>query len=236
MLSVGQRQLEPEIMDEPDLDSASHEHALRGLGRINFLSLSAGIVWKPIRTLARQHPDRPLRVLDLATGGGDVPIALAEKARREGLPIAVQGCDISDRAVVFATEQAARKNSAATFFVQDIVKDGVPDGYDVVISSLFLHHLDEGEARDVLSQMSEAAKRLVVVNDLDRCTTGLALAYLACYTLTRSPVVHYDGPRSVMAAFSKTEANQLARDAGLRGARITGHWPFRWRLVWERNQ
>src|SRR5690606_32364894 len=95
----------PELMDDPGLDPGEHRRALAGLARINRVSGSAGVLWGPVRGLARGQPDRPLRVLDVATGSGDVPVRLSRKAAAAGLDrIAFHGCDLSPTAV----EAAAR--------------------------------------------------------------------------------------------------------------------------------
>ena len=52
--------------------------------------------------------------------------------------------------------------------------------------------------------------------------------------LTRSPIVHVDGPLSVRAGFQPGEVLDMADRAGLRGARITRHWPQRLLLSWRR--
>jgi hypothetical protein len=82
--------------------------------------------------------------------------------------------------------------------------------------------------------MAAAAQRLVLVDDLRRTRFGYALAWIACQLLTRSPVVHTDGPRSVRAAFTLAEARQLAARAGLDDCRISPHWPQRFLLSWNR--
>src|SRR5918912_1375115 len=84
---LSRRLLRPEVMDQPGLDPRRHAHALRGLARINFWSGSAGILWPDLAALARETAPRPLRVLDVATGGGDVPIRLWRRARRAGLDL-----------------------------------------------------------------------------------------------------------------------------------------------------
>ena len=94
-------------MDQPGLDATEHAFALRGLGRINRISRSAAIYWPELRRLAKTRDSKPLRVLDLASGGGDVPIALACRAIRSGLDILIDGCDKSGEAMQFAAERAA---------------------------------------------------------------------------------------------------------------------------------
>ena len=91
VLSLLQRDKQPEIMDQPGLAAADHEQALRALSRINWISGVAGSLWSPIRRLAEERRGQPLRVLDVASGGGDVVIRLASRARRAGLPITFTG-------------------------------------------------------------------------------------------------------------------------------------------------
>jgi hypothetical protein len=79
---LSQRRRRPEVMDQPGLSPPRHARALRGLARINFWSGSAGILWRPLAALCRRPDTQHLRVLDLATGGGDVPIRLWRRARR----------------------------------------------------------------------------------------------------------------------------------------------------------
>lgn len=67
-------------MDQPDLSPAKHRAALAGLSRINWFSRSDAIFWPGIARLATNSPV-PLRILDVATGAGDVPIRLWKRAQ-----------------------------------------------------------------------------------------------------------------------------------------------------------
>jgi 2-polyprenyl-3-methyl-5-hydroxy-6-metoxy-1,4-benzoquinol methylase len=220
-------------MDQPDLDPGLHRQALRGLSRINAWSGSAAIVWPPLAERARAIAPQPLRVLDLATGGGDVPIRLWQRARRAGLNLDLAGCDLSPVALEHARQAAARAGAAVSFFVHDTLAGPPPRAYDAVLCSLFLHHLDEDQAVLLLRHMACTAP-LVLVNDLVRGWLGMTLAYLGPHLLSTSWVVHTDGPRSVAAAFTVPEARALAERAGLHGAVFTRHWPCRFRLLWSR--
>jgi SAM-dependent methyltransferase len=226
------RRLRPEIMDQPGLDPGRHCQALRGLGRINLWSGSAGILWPPLAGLARALAPRRVRVLDLATGGGDVPIRLWQRARRAGLPIDIDGCDVSPVAMEHANQAARRAGAEVRFFRADALEDDWPADYDVATCSLFLHHLTEDQAESLLRRMATA--RLVLVNDLVRGRAGLLLARVGTRLLTRSPVVHVDGPRSVEGAFAVAEVRGLADRAGLIGAAVERRWPCRLLLTWWR--
>jgi 2-polyprenyl-3-methyl-5-hydroxy-6-metoxy-1,4-benzoquinol methylase len=239
MFNLKQRHRLPELMDQPNLDRARHVQALRGLERINFLSGSAGILWPPIRDLLRQPTGAPLRILDLATGAGDVPIALWRRARRLAgrpgrcRPVQIDGWDVSPVAVDHAQRRASETGAEVHFRQADALSAEVDHPYDVVTCSLFLHHLDEDQAIVLLQRMARAAHRLMLVNDLVRCRAGFILAHVATRLLSTSDVVHTDGPRSVAGAFTLAEVRALAERAGLHGARIVRRWPFRLLLSWE---
>jgi SAM-dependent methyltransferase len=235
LLAARERRRRPELMDGPGLDAAEHARALSGLGRINRFSRSAAMYWPEVRRLAAAQPGRPLRVLDIASGGGDVPIAIARRAVRSGVNIAIEGCDKSAAAVQFAGEQAAARALPVRFFTLDALSDEVPSGFDAIISSLFLHHLDEREAVGLLERMAGAAGKLIMINDLLRGPIEYALAWAGCRLLTRSRVVRHDGPVSVRAAFTMAEMRDLASRAGLEGVKLTRHWPGRFLLSWSRR-
>ena len=230
---LNHRHLEPEVMDRPDLDPGQHVRALRGLARINRFSASDRILWAPLRRLALDA-GRPLRVLDVATGGGDVPIRLWQRATRAGLPIELHGADLSLTAVDHARANARRAGAAVEFFRLDVLHEAPPTGFDAITTSLFLHHLTDDEAVALLRALGAAAGRAVLVNDLVRSRFGYLLARVGTHLLSRSPVVHIDGPRSVAAAFTVAEARALADRAGLIGATFTRHWPARFRMEWRR--
>lgn len=228
------RILVPEVMDQPDLDPAVHGRALDGLGRIHVVSRSVATLWPPLRELSSTSRGVPLRVLDLACGGGQVAIGLAQRARAEGADLEICGCDRSRVALDYARRHAARCGVRVGFHALDVVGEPLPAGFDVVCCTLFLHHLDEAAAFALLQKMARAARRAVLVADLRRTRLGHALAWAGCRLLTRSPVVHTDGTRSVRAAFTTAEIGRLAARAGLAGATVAEHWPQRFVLMWRR--
>jgi 2-polyprenyl-3-methyl-5-hydroxy-6-metoxy-1,4-benzoquinol methylase len=221
-------------MDQPDLDPQRHVHALQGLARINWISSSDRILWGPIEALARRNPDRPIRVLDIATGGGDVPIRLWRRVQRSGLKIELHGADISPVALDYARGQARQAGADITFSRLDILNHPLPTDYDVLMSSLFLHHLSTEEALGLLTRMGQATRRMVLVNDLIRSRFGYTAAWLGTRALSTSHIVHVDGPLSVEAAFTMAEARALADQAGLTGARMGWRWPWRFLLEWSK--
>ena len=112
---LGHRRRLPELMDDPSLDEGWHHQALRGLSKLNRLTRIARLVWPPLAELSRQL-GRPPRVLDVATGAGDIPLALLRIARRHGAALNLSGCDISPRAIEFARRQTEARRRGDRFF------------------------------------------------------------------------------------------------------------------------
>jgi SAM-dependent methyltransferase len=220
----------PELMDDPALDPAEHRRALAALARLNRVGGSAGVLWPDLAKLARALK-RPVRVLDVATGSGDVPRHLHARAARAGVALEMAGCDLSPTAIA----EAARDPSPVRFFVHDALRDRLPTGFDAVTCSLFLHHLSEDEAVALLANMASAAGHRVLVNDLARSRFNYCAVWLACRLLTRSRVVRFDGPASVRSAFTPAEALALADRAGLSGASVRRKFPCRFLLSWRRE-
>lgn len=231
------RDRQPEVMDQPGLDTQCHRHALTALGRINLLSASASTFFGPLRRLQAELQAPKLRILDVASGGGDVAVRLWNRAAERGLDWRIAGCDISPVAVEHAREHAVKEQAAVHFFVHDLLRKPIVGDYDAVVCSLFLHHLDEDDAVGLLRAMRlvrQAGPDLILVNDLNRSLIGLAVAYVGSRLLTTSRVVQIDGPLSVRAAFTPAEALALASRAGLEGATVRRCWPWRWLLAWRR--
>lgn len=234
------RLLQSEWMDRDDLDPGLHRQALRGLARLNSVSLGAGMLWKALR--AELSTEGPNTLLDVATGSGDLPLGLACRARQNRLPLAVTAIDRAPLALAEA-EMAARGLGIGVSGEQSIRwvnsdalddRNGLPAGhFDFVTCSLFLHHLTEEQAVRLLAAMAARTRRLLLVNDLDRGYWGAFVVGLASRCLTRSPVVWFDGPASMGAAFTRPEARELAGQAGLHGARVSWRWPCRWLLEYR---
>jgi 2-polyprenyl-3-methyl-5-hydroxy-6-metoxy-1,4-benzoquinol methylase len=233
LMIMKNRSLLPEVMDQPGLDPPEHARALAGLARINAWSGVSGSLWHPIRRVLKRKESRPARILDIGSGGGDIAIKLWRRAQAAALAVEVHGWDKSDYAIKYATARAAQAGAKVLFFQRDVLAADWGDTYDVVVSSLFLHHFDDQATVHLLERMRFAARRLVLVSDLLRCVPGFIVAVAGTQLLSGSPVVRADGPLSVRRAFTRPEIQMLAQRAGLEKAKITCRWPFRFLLSWS---
>jgi len=229
--SLVQRRLEPEAMDDPSVDPVLHRAALEKLAQFNFLAGSSGAIGRELLRLGGSRT-APLRVLDLATGAGDLPRRLMRRSDHKRLGWSIDGADVSRNAVEHAREGVASLPAAKRphYFVLDALREPLPRDYDVLTCSLFLHHLSAAQAVSLLSNMRAAAKRAVIVQDLLRSPAALRLAWIATRLCSRNKLILDDGPASVAAAFTLDEARDLAREAGFSATSIVGKWPYRWIL------
>lgn len=228
------RVLVGELMDDPRLDPVEHARALRGLARLNALSRAGAGFYQPLAGLSRSL-DRPLTIVDIATGSADVPVALLRRARRDGLRFEVTACDNSPVALEHARARARAAGVDLATQQLDILEHD-PPAADAMLCSLFLHHLSDEDVRLVLGKLAAAARSLVLVSDLRRGAWGNLLAAAVPRLVTRSRVVHVDALRSARAALSMGEARSLTR-----GIEHGGRWtagaafPARMLIAWHRS-
>lgn len=210
-----------EQLDGPLDDPAALAGNLRDLGRINRHLGGVDLSAAAIDALAA-HRDE-LTMIDVGTGGADIPVALIDRARGRGRRLRVVGVD--SRPEILAAAVHASPAIAATDGLELHVGDGrslrYPDrSFDVAHASLVLHHLEAGEALALLREMGRVARLGIVINDLQRNRIGWLGAWLIGHLLTRNRMTRYDAPLSVRRAYRADEMTAMLRTAGLIPVRI----------------
>ena len=205
-----------ELLDGPLDDPATLVGNLRDLGRINRLLGGAQLSAIAIEALAA-HRDE-LSLLDIGTGGADIPLDLIARARRRGRRLRVMAMD--SRPEVVAAAVRCRPEIATTDGLELRVGDGRSLDYqarsfDVAHASLVVHHLGPVDAVALLREMGRVSRLGVVVNDLDRSRLGWIGAWLIGHLLTRNRYTRHDAPLSVKRAYRAPEMTAMLRSAGL---------------------
>lgn len=225
-----------ELMDQPDPDPAELERSLEDLRRVNRWLGGTRAVLRTLVPMMERLDERPVRVLDVATGSADIPRALARWARRRGERIRVVATDVHPR-----TLETARRETAPDPEIEVRAADALElpfaDGsFHFAVLATALHHFDQPQAVAVLRELDRVASHGVVVSDLRRSRPALLGARaLAATVWRRHPITRHDGPASVRAAFTPAELRKLAASAGLRGARVWNNPLFRVSLVLDRT-
>jgi len=190
-------------MDDPDCDLAALRRTYAQFRVVN--RLVAG--WRPIyRRRLRPILSRttPTTLLDIGSGGGDVPRALARWAARDGLRLEITAIDPDPRAHAFATERPA---VAGVTFRQASSGELVEEGcrFDVVTSNHVLHHLDGRELAGLLGDSDRLADRLVVHNDIARSRWAYLGYAVASRPFGRRSFIHVDGTLSIRRSYQPAE-------------------------------
>lgn len=225
----------PELMDAPDADPRLLEEDLRNLRLMNRWFGGLAAVRRHLEPmLERTPPGSTLRVLDLATGSGDHPLALVQYARARRRTVHVVAVDAHPVTVDIARRRT-RHVAAIEVRQADITRLQEPDGsYDIVTCSLALHHFSRTEAVAVLRAMCRLSRLGFVVNDLRRSWPAAWSAWVWTHLTTRNPLTLNDAYLSVLRGFTAGELADLAAEAGIRRHAVHREPLFRLVLVGER--
>jgi len=225
------RQFNPaelELMDRPQSISAELERDLENLRELNRWFGSYALI--SIFLSRWIKPGVRLRIVDLATGSGDIPRLISEYGRKIGAELKIDALDRQS-----ATLQLAKKLSVRypeiVFIEGNLLEWNASEPYDLVLCTLALHHFSDNDAIRVLQRCREFSRKFVLVSDLRRGWFATVGVHLLTSTMFREPVTKYDGRLSAARAFSFAEINQLARRAGWRNF---GHktFPFARQAIW----
>ena len=232
LLAVPPRSDRTEILDTEGHDPAELAANFRDIQRVNGLLGGTSTILRHLpRLLAAIPHDRPVTILDLATGSADIPLAISRWATRRGREISIVASDESETILALAREQT-RDRPDITVCRYDARAVPLPDGqFDIVLCSLSLHHFAPDDAVQVLREMNRLAGTGFILNDLRRSRPGHAAAWIASRLTTRNRLTRHDAPLSVLRAYTPSELEALLARAGITGAVISTHPWFRMAAV-----
>ena len=172
---------------------------------------------------------RPIRVLDVATGSAEIPAAIVEWARRQGIQVEVTAIDKNPMAVREAIV-FTRSYPEISVAVADGFSLPFEDGsFDIVMCANTLHHYGEEDAVRLLKEIQRVAAIGYIVKDLRRSWVAWSLITVLTRIFTRNRLTRHDGPLSVLRSYTVTEQDALAGRAGFVGHRVVKE-PF-WLVV-----
>lgn len=202
-----------ELLDDPASDPLAAAASLRNIARANRWFGGSAAAWHGVRRLLAHVPRRQaIRLLDIGTGSGDIPSALARAAARRGYRLEAVGLERSAVAARLASSAGlpTMLACAGTLPVR-------PCSVDLVLVSQVAHHLAPDAVVELFREASRAARIGVVVADLLRSAVAVAAFRAGSAVLRFDPVTRADGITSVLRGYSVETLRGLVARAGHAG-------------------
>jgi 2-polyprenyl-3-methyl-5-hydroxy-6-metoxy-1,4-benzoquinol methylase len=156
---------------------------------------------------------------------------IARLSDKVGKKMTLIGIDANPNIIDFAKKHSTDFNNIQ-FEVANIFSDEFKNRkFDIVLCTLFLHHFSAEELVCIFVSLKKQAIKGVVINDIHRHP----LAYYSIKWLTqlfsKSAMVKFDAPLSVLRAFTKNELKTILHQAGIHHYELKWKWAFRWQLI-----
>jgi ubiquinone/menaquinone biosynthesis C-methylase UbiE len=224
----------PELLDS---DSGTPEEIAASIGDLRLINRLFGGVATTQEMLARvlglrakqdagQTACREISLLDVAAASGDVTLAASRRLERRGIRIT--------RALLDRSAAHLPRNGSGPGVVGDALRLPFADAsFDLVSSSLFVHHLEAEQIAAFMAEALRVCRTAVLINDLRRSATALALTY-AGLALFRSRLTRHDAIASVRRAYTISELESILRRVPAHRIEARAHYLFRMGvIVWK---
>lgn len=198
-------------MDRPQPVSRELEIDLENLRQLNRYFGSHALVRHFLHRWIRRG--NAMRVLDLATGSGDIPRLVVQHAREVGAAVTMTAVD-QQRATLQIAQELSREFDEVEFVEADARTFTSAEPFDIVLCSLALHHFSDEDAVAILRRCRELSRRFILVADLRRSWITTLGVHLLTALVFREAMTRVDGRLSAARAFSFSEMTQLAQRAG----------------------
>ncbi len=225
------RRTGPELLDLSPESYTFEEHdgSLRELRLVNRYLGDVRVILKHLSTIAAGRGRDNLTVLDVGTASADIPAAIAGWARKRGIEVLLTAVDVNPQAI-----RIARNMIGEDPMIRLAVADGLDlpfrdNSFDLVLCSKTLHHFTAKEAVRLIQEFSRIARQGYIVMDLRRSWVAYILIFALTRLFSRNRITRFDGPLSVLRAFTPGELASLASCAGAPAFKICRE-PF-WRMA-----
>jgi SAM-dependent methyltransferase len=228
-IDFSRRSAQLELMDTEDCGVAEFEACLVDLAKVN----RATFAYRPTfawldRVVRGRRSGEPLRIVDCGSGYGDMLRKIDAWAVQRGIEVELTGIDLNPW-----SRAAALKATASTRPIRWVTTDLFdykPDKpIDIVLSSLFTHHLTDDQVVGFVTWMEATAQVGWFVNDLHRHPLPYYVFRLWSRLAGWHRFVQNDGPISITRAFVPEDWHRLLARAGVpeAAAQVLRVFPYR---------
>ena len=232
MIDFNTRSAGIEIMDDLDCKGEVVDQTLRELDFINhWLGGNAVTLNGVKKLLSKAERKKNISIVDLGCGSGEMLRLIAKQAKQEERNVTLVGIDANPNITSFAQNHSSVYNNIGFEALDIFSKEFQQRKFDIVLATLFFHHFDDEQLIAFFKQLKDQVRIGIVINDIHRHP----LAYHSIRLLTRffskSSMVKYDAPLSVLRAFKKKELINILKKAGIENYSLKWKWAFRWQII-----
>lgn len=228
-VSTKQRTDKEELMDDFSIGGDLLRDTLDKLENINRWLGGNKVTIKGLEhVLKNEDKTKEITIVDLGCGHGDILRDVAKYGRKKGYNFKLIGIDANPTAIDYASE-LSKEYDELSFKTQDIFSDEFKnETYDVVLTTLFLHHFKEPQLIDIIENVLQKARIGIVVNDLHRHKLAYYLFMLLSIFISNKMIIE-DGLTSVLRGFKRTELIDISQKIK---ANYTIQWKWAFRFLW----
>ena len=228
MSLIPERSSDPELMDRPGNSEAELRAALDDIRLVNRFLGGRRALLRAVRPfLLSCPPGKALELLDVGTGGADLPLDVVRHARGLGRRARVTAIDVDPAVATIARRAVAEVAEIEVIRADALAPPFRPHSFDLVTASMFLHHFPHREIVRLLRSFGALARRAVVINDLRRHAAPYGFIRLFAKATGRSAMFAHNAPLSVLRGFTSEELWRAAEEAGAKRIRLERGWPYR---------
>ena len=230
LVNTTYRTKEVEIMDDFSIDGTMLHDTLDKLATINKLLGGNVVTLNGLKILLKNQPkDRLITIIDLGCGGGDILRTIAKYGKKEGYNFQLIGVDANRSATEYARRLSVKYENIQFINADVFSEEFKAMHYDIVITTLFLHHFNEAEVLQLLGHLLRTATIGMVINDLQRHRLAYYLFKLITIPVKNKMVIE-DGLTSVLRGFKRIELVNLSQQLNS-NYQLKWKWAFRYQWV-----
>jgi ubiquinone/menaquinone biosynthesis C-methylase UbiE len=232
MIDFSKRSVDAEIMDDLDYAGDMMDKTLAELEVINRWLGGNNVTINGINKLLKgTKPDRTVHVADLGCGRGDMLLLIDGWAKKKKLDVNLIGIDANKYVIDVARKRLNRFPHIHLQAINILSPVFQSKKFDIVIGTLFYHHFSDEQLITFFSRLKNQANIGFLINDIHRHSLAYYSIKLLTRLFSRSSMVKYDAPLSVLRAFSREELSNILFSAGIKNFTIRWKWAFRWQVI-----
>lgn len=210
-------------MDDADHSEEAFRTALTNLEWLSRMTLGYRPTIRFLDQIVQAVGPTRLRILDVGAGGGDMLRVIAAWGARRGIALELTGLDISPWAQVHAEAEG----TPARWITGDLFDLPEHETFDIVLCSLFAHHLRDPALVRFLRWLDARARVGWMISDIHRHWIAWAGVWALVRIVRMDPMVIHDSTVSIARGFVRADWDRAIAAAGV-VADVRWSMPFRW--------